>query len=243
MRKGICSRLAKTVMKSASPEKVQLPLPLAFRPALGRGDFLVSACNADAVAWIDRWPSWTYPHLVIYGPEGCGKTHLAHVFVERSGALVLSAPDEVVLAFLIHESRAVVFEGADKLAGNPDGERFLFHLMNLQKENGSSLLMISDTAPSAWGVHLPDLRSRLLAAQVAGIEAPDDALLEGVFLKLFADRRVDVDADVVQYVLPRIQRSFAGVKALVESLDAAALSKTRRITIPLARDVLAEKSR
>ncbi len=225
-------------MKSGSDEKGQLPLPLGFRPALGREDFLVSSCNAAAVSFIDLWPGWPCPHLVIYGPEGCGKTHLAQVFIKRSGALALDVADESILGDLARARRAVVLEGADRLSGQPGCERFLFHLMNLQKENGSSLLMTADTAPSAWGVRLPDLRSRLLAAQVAGIEAPDDALLEGVFLKLFADRRLDVDADVVQYVLPRMERSFSGVRRLVERLDAAALAKTRRITVPLAREVL-----
>jgi len=226
-------------MKSASSSKVQLPLPLGFRPALGRGDFLVSASNADAVAWIDRWPEWPHPHLIIHGAEGCGKSHLAHVFMEKSGAVSIGAPDEALLGQLAHEARAVVFEGAEGVAGNAEAERFLFHLMNLQRENKSWLLLLAAKPPAQWNVALPDLRSRLLAAQVAAILPPDDALLAGILAKLFADRHISVEADVVDYLLPRMERSFASARMLAERLDAASLSKSRPITIPLAREVLA----
>lgn len=202
-------------------------------------DFLVADCNRAAVACIDRWPDWPGPLAVIFGPEGSGKTHLAHVWQARSRAesvadLAGVDPGAFPPGF------ALVIEDVRPPLG-AEAERRLFHLYNLAGESGGSLLATAREPPSRWQVSLPDLASRLAAAPAAAIGAPDDALLAAVIVKLFADRQVKIEEDVVTYLLARIERSFAAARAIVDRIDRAALAGGRKVTVALARAVLEER--
>ena len=195
----------------------QLALDLGHRPALGREDFLVAPCNENAVAWIDCWPDWPGPALVIHGPAGCGKTHLARVWRQRSGA-----------------AENAVIENADR----PADDVALFHLYNRHAEEGGHLLLTARTPPARWPERLPDLISRLAASPTVAIGAPDDTLIAQVVVKLFADRQLEAGAEVVSYLVTHMERSFAAARRLVAAADAAALAAKRPITVPLVRDVL-----
>lgn len=220
----------------------QLPLDLGHRTALSDGDFLVAPCNADAYAWLERWPRWPGPASVIFGPAQCGKTHLAHLFATRSGAVALAAAALTVAdpPRLLAQAHAVVVEDCDQAGCGGGGldETALFHLINLTKESGGFLLLTGRQAPSRWRIGLPDLRSRLNAMAALAIGAPDDEVLAAVLVKLFADRQVKVGEDLVAYLLGRMERSFAAAAGLVERLDHAALAGRRAVTVPLARSVL-----
>lgn len=222
----------------------QLPLGFPQRSALGGEDFLVAPSNADAVAWLDRWPDWPQPALVIHGPPGCGKTHLSHVFRAMSGAVAvgsaeLTSADPMTVA---GSAAAVVVDDAEAVLG-AGHERPLLHLYNVLKESGRHLLLTAVRPPARWRVRLPDLASRMNASLAVAIRAPDEALIQAVLVKLFADRQLKVDADVIAYVLPRMERSFVAVGELVAALDAEALAHRRNITVPLAAGVLARLSR
>ena len=217
----------------------QLALDLPHRSAMGEADFLVAAPNAEAVAWIDRWPAWPAPALCLYGPAGCGKTHLGRIWAERAGALwveggALAGADLPHLA----ASGAVAVDGAAAVAGSAEAEEALFHLYNMLKEAGGWLLLTAVEPPSRWGVMLPDLRSRLLAAPAVAIAQPDDQLLAAVLVKLFTDRQMRVGADVVNFLLLRMERSFAAARRLVEMIDQEALARRRPVTLPLIRQLL-----
>ncbi|RMD88740.1 MAG: chromosomal replication initiator DnaA, partial [Alphaproteobacteria bacterium] len=193
----------------------QLPLPLPSRPALGRGDFFVSPANAAALAALDDWRNWPDGRLALIGPEGAGKSHLAAVWARETGARVLPADelDAATIAAEIARDRPLALEDADRLAGDAEGERALFHLLNLCREARRPLLLTARGAPAKWPVTLPDLASRLQAISLARLAPPDDALLAAVLVKLFADRQIRTGPELVTWLARRIDRSFAAAQA------------------------------
>ena len=218
----------------------QLTLDLGHRPALGMDDFLVTPCNREAVAWIDRWPDWPGPALAIHGPPGCGKTHLAHVFRARSAAKLI-APEALGRTEpdgLLGEARVCMLDDAGRVAGGSVGERALLHLYNVVAERQGHLLLAARKPPGRWPVGLPDLRSRLAAMPAVSVGAPDDALIGALLVKLFADRQLRVGQDVVAFLLTRMERSFDAARRMVAAIDETALAERRNITVPLVRDVL-----
>jgi chromosomal replication initiation ATPase DnaA len=216
-----------------------LALELPHRPALGMEDFLVADCNAQAVRWIDRWPDWPGPVLFVFGPPGCGKSHLAHVWLGRSRAAIVEARslDPAALGETPEEAPAIVVEDADPPLAAA-AETALFHLCNLAAERRGHLLVTAELPPARAGFALPDLASRLGAATIVGIGAPDDALLGAVLVKLFRDRQLLVPAEAVTYMLKRIERSFAGARAAVSAIDRAALARRRAVSVSLVREAL-----
>ena len=217
----------------------QIPFDFDHLPALGGEDFLVAPSNGEAVQWVERWPHWPQAVLVISGPHGAGKTHLAHVFQAISGAALVSPQSLKTLgadgALAAHP--ALVVEDAEAfLAAGLEEE--LLHLYNLAVEANTKILMTAVQPPARWGVALKDLSSRLNTAQVAEIKPPDDALLAALIVKQFADRQMTVDQDVLSYMLARMERTFAGVRGLISAIDALSLAEKRAITKPLVRRVL-----
>jgi chromosomal replication initiation ATPase DnaA len=226
----------------------QLVFDLPHRAALGRDAFFVSRANAEALAAIDGWRDWPGGKLLLTGPEGAGKTHLAHVWASQSGAVVVTARDLAAQDIPALAGRgAVAVEDADFAAlpaPPPDAaevaqaDRALFHLHNLLAAQGGSLLVTARDAPSRWPGRLPDLVSRMQAAPLARIAAADDALLAAVLVKLFADRQVRLPPAVIDFLLPRMDRSLSAAAQLVDRLDAHALATGRAIGTRLAGEVL-----
>jgi chromosomal replication initiation ATPase DnaA len=222
----------------------QLVLPFGTPSSLTGEDFLVAAPNAEAVQRLRCWPDWRSTALIVWGPAGCGKTHLSHVFLTRSKGMLVS---HQALAFdqaieVAGRATACIVDDADRAAAE-GFQKPLLHLHNTLAERGGHLLLTAETPPIRWQIGLADLRSRLLAADAVGIGAPDDQLIAGVLVKLFADRRLKVDEEIILYALPRIERSFAAARRLVADLDAAALGQRRKVTVALLREVLGSSGR
>lgn len=214
----------------------QLIFDLPHREARGRDDFLVTGSNAKAVALVDAWPNWPSNAMMLSGPAGSGKTHLAEIWSETAGAARIAAmaiTEETVPSLL--EAGALVIDDAP---GDELDERALFHLLNLARENRASILMAAREPPAQWAVALPDLRSRLLAMPVIAIDLPDDALLRGVLLKLFADRQIQADEALLDYLVRRMPRSFAAARSLVAELDRKSLEEGTKVNRGLAARVL-----
>lgn len=218
--------------RAGKPE--QLPLEFRHEAASGRDDLVISDPVSAAAGIIDRWPDWPSPVVIITGPEGSGKSHLAEVWARKSGAVRVRAVQGSDAVMLAGEGPVLV-EDADR-----DGfdETELFHLINAVRSAGTSLLITARSWPMAWGVSLPDLASRLKAATTVEIGAPDDLLLGQILVKLFADRQLLADDKVIAYIVPRMERSLAAAQAIVERLDHLALARGTRIGRALAAEVL-----
>ena len=216
----------------------QLSFGFGFRPAMGQEDFLIAACNEEAVAWIDGWPNWPGPALCVHGPPGCGKTHLAQVWRARSGAVEATIDDirKQAPADLLDDRTACVVDAA--VLASADDEKALLHLYNVVAERRGHLMLTAPQPPARSTFRLDDLGSRLTAAPAVAIGAPDEGLIGAVMIKLFADRQLEIDQEVVTYLVMRIERSFDTVRRVVEILDQAALAAHRKVTVRLARDVL-----
>jgi chromosomal replication initiation ATPase DnaA len=213
----------------------QLPLDLAHTEGRSRQHLVVSNANQAAVSLIDRWPDWASPVVVLAGPTGSGKSHLGAIWCAMSGARELQRSrigDGVTHA----EAGGALF--VDDADGGGLDETGLFHAINAVRAAGSSMLITARQFPSAWGVSLPDLASRLKAAATVEIGEPDDHLLAGVIAKLFADRQVDVEPHVVSYLVRRIERSLATAIRVVDRLDRMALEKQVPITRALAAEAV-----
>jgi chromosomal replication initiation ATPase DnaA len=217
---------------------MQLTFDFPRGTSRSRSDFLVAPCNAAAVAWIDRWPDWPSHALALCGFAGCGKTHLLHVWcAQASGELLNGAAlnVDVVDRLVSERSHRVAIDYADRAE-----EHALLHLHNVCLENRGNVLLAARRPPAAWTVTLPDLGSRLRAVLAVEIGLPDDALLAAVLIKLFADRQLRVEREVVPYLVKHMERSFAAAAETAARLDSMSLSNRRAITVPVARQLLAE---
>jgi chromosomal replication initiation ATPase DnaA len=214
----------------------QLPLAFTHDPANGREDLLVADPLSAAVKIVDSWPHWPSPVVILAGPVGSGKSHLASIWRERCDATSIH-PTAGANAAVAAANGPVIFEDVDRL-GFDDTE--LFHVINSVRENGTSLLMTTRLWPMSWPVTLPDLRSRLKAATVVEIGEPDEELLSQVIVKLFADRQLYIDDKLVLYIVNRMERSMNAAQLIVDRLDRLALGRGTRITRLLAAEVLNE---
>lgn len=210
----------------------QLLFDLGHRASLDAHDFLPAACNREALAWLDRHPQWPAPALVLFGPEGCGKSHLARIFAARSGALAL---DPGALPCELPPGSAWILDPVTLPLRDEVG---LLRVYNGLREAGGHVLLTARLPPAAWSIGLPDLASRLRAAPTVEIGSPDDALLAAVLVKLLADRQLRIAGEVIPYLVSRMERSFAAAHRIVRELDERSLRRKRPITVALARDAL-----
>jgi chromosomal replication initiation ATPase DnaA len=218
----------------------QLALALDHAESFAREDFLTAPSNAAALAMIERWPDWPDRSMALTGPEGAGKSHLAAIWAERAGARTIAgwALDDERLPAALATGALVV----EDLAPQCFDERALFHLLNLAREHGASLLLTARSAPAGWSFAVPDLESRLRALPVIAVKSPDDELLRAVIVKLCADRQLAIDEALVRYVANRIERSVAAARATVIELDREALRRRRPVTRALAAELWAGRN-
>ena len=210
----------------------QLVLPLETRSAFGREDFIVAPGNERAVAFIDSFAQWPVPAAALVGPAASGKSHLAAVWAQRVGAGIVEA------ASLGADIPAGVLVVENVAAGVPEAP--LFALL----ERGTPLLLTSQVPPADWprkfNLALPDLVSRSRALLSFDMWAPDDALLMGLAVKLFADRQVQVPESVVSHMIASLERSPGAIHDFVARADAVALAGKKPINLGLIKGLLAD---
>ena len=231
-------------MNSTKGQIRQLPLEFYHRPYMGRDDFMPSMCNFEAYRLIDSWPMWNYFAACIYGPEGCGKTHLANIFSDnvsviehypykipciKAKDLTLDMPRQLLNKFyclIVEDLSADINQEA------------MFNLYNMYRDEGGSILFTSREAPARINFTLADLRSRMNIVPSIEIKEPDDNLLSVLMVKLFMDRQINVSPEIIKYTVSNMQRSFSYAKKLVEEIDNISLAQKRAITIPIVKEAI-----
>jgi chromosomal replication initiation ATPase DnaA len=214
----------------------QLAFALPHAESLSRDNFFEGPANAAGLALVDSWPEWPNRVMLMVGPEGSGKSHLAAIWADEAGARSTTAHALTTAAVPgALATGALVVEDLN----SPDfDERALFHLMNLAREDGAFVLITARAPASAFQVELRDLRSRLRAVPSVSLLPPDDQLFRALIVKLCADRQLSVDEAVVNYLATRIERSYAAARQAVELLDTEALRLGRPVTRALAAELL-----
>lgn len=219
---------------SVQPRQLAFALPHA--ESLTRDNFLEGPANEAGLVLIESWPDWPNRAMLLAGQEGSGKSHLAAIWAEQSGAR--STPAHALTAANVPAALATGALVVEDLKPSDFDERALFHLMNLAREDGAFVLFTSRTAPSAFDIELRDLRSRLRAVPVVSLSPPDDHLFRALIVKFCADRQLTVDEPVVSYLVNRIERSYAAARQAIELLDTEALRLGRPVTRALAAELL-----
>lgn len=191
----------------------QLPLPLAWPADPTDDDFLISASNAHAAQHLRRWGAWPVMATLLVGPRKSGRSTLARLFAQQSGGTIIDDAERA-------------------------SEAAIFHAWNAAQADRQPLLIVAEAPPPDWRVKLPDLRSRLAATPVARIDPPDDALMVALFERAFLRHQLDARADLIQWLVARIERSHVAIERTVDVLDEAALANRKRLSITLARNAM-----
>ncbi len=220
---------------NSAPRPRQLALALGHAESFAREDFLEGPSNTAALALIESWPDWPARVMMLVGPEGSGKSHLAAIWAAAAGARIIAARmlEEAAPPIALATGALVI----EDLSPDGVGEAGLFHLLNLAREDGAFILITARTPPAGWPTGLRDLASRLRALPVVTLAAPEDALLRAVLVKLCADRQLPVDESMVSYLSTRLERSFAAARAAVTRLDSEALQQNRAVNRTLAAEL------
>ena len=215
----------------------QLPLSLTLPDSATVTEFFVTQANALAYGWVERWPDWPSPYqsVNIYGPNGCGKSHLAAIFATK-----LHCKTFVSLTQFERDQFAP-YDGIILDAVSDSGrwdEEALFHLMNYLTETGKSALFLSQMPVTQMRWRLPDLASRLRAIAVSQVSLPDDDLLEALLDKYFTNRQCQVAEPAMRYILSRVERSYEALAEIAQAIDKASLAEKRPVTTALVRALL-----
>ncbi len=205
---------------------------------------MANRCNEKALRAVEMWPEWPFFALVVYGPQGSGKSHLAHVFAEHAAScterpfpvLIINAQEinNKNVARIHRENPCLVVENLTPRANN----EALFHLFNLYQNEGGYILFTAEDAPARMRFKLPDLQSRLNMVPTIAIEEPDDEMLTMLVVKMFNDRQIMISPEVLNYIIRNMQRSFSYARRLVEEVDMISLARKRAVTVPLVKEAM-----
>ena len=217
--------------------KNQQILPLQLREAKNREDFVVGESNKNAVSWIDKYPKWNNDGLIIVGPKSSGKSHLVSVWQEKSNCDIFECSDLDEENKNLLYANNIVIENIDRVKNH----KYLLHVFNLKKEKKFKMLFTSSLNPGDMKINLQDIKSRLISLPQAYILLPSDDVLKGLLYKLFKDKGILLNSNIINYIYVRIERTYLSVNDLVGDVDRFSLLKKKKITIPLIKEILKSK--
>jgi chromosomal replication initiation ATPase DnaA len=202
----------------------------------GEGAFIVADSNRAAIGLLEQWRVWPGGALALVGPIGAGKSHLAKLWAAQSGALFLPAKTNSASAreaFLARDGRLVIDD-----ADGPHDDAALLVLLDLARTEGGAVLLIGQTAPSAWPAGLPDLRSRFAALLTASLGEPEETLLAELLRRLCRARFIELRENVAKYLAQNMERSFGAARLLVNEIDRLMVDGSHPVPYDVAAEAL-----
>ncbi len=191
----------------------QIALPIDALHDDGQASLIITDCNADIIGALDDQAKWPGHCAILCGPRRSGKSLMARHFGLHAGC--------------------VVIDDADR-----SSDEELFNAWNSAAQDGSRLLLVSHSPQGQWDIALPDLKSRLGAAQYLEIGPPDDELAKHLLQKHFQDRGVAITPEVMGFVIRRIERSYAALEGFAKEANALAMARGKPVGMGLAREIL-----
>jgi hypothetical protein len=203
-------------------EPSQIALPLAARAPSGAQRIVVGAANAAVIEALQAPERWPFHVAILTGPPRSGKSLLVRWAQAQAGAERLEVIDDA--------------EGFD--------ETGLFHRWNAVqqggvKEGGALLIVVNaDAEHGGWRIALPDLASRIGGSLQLEIGAPDDAMAAALIDAHAEQRGLSLASGAAEYLVPRTERSFAAIEALVATIDRISLERQSPATMSVWRAAL-----
>ena len=213
----------------------QLTFKFPFKTNYFEEDFYVSTNNFEAYKLIETWPKWPSKFINIFGPPGCGKTHLANIFKKKFNSFFVKAMDlnNNSLSLIKLKECFII----DEYQNNVE-EKLFYTILNQCYLSNQYIIINSSKPIQLFEIKLNDLKSRFGSFVNVGIDLPTDELIKVIISKNFSDKQVKIDNKLLDYILKNIDRSYEGIFDLIDKLDNLSLSTGKPININLIKKVL-----
>ena len=213
----------------------QLTFQFPFKTSYYEKDFFVSSNNFAAYRLIESWPSWPGKKINIYGPTGCGKTHLSNILNKKIDTLLIKASD--LNNAVLNRLKLKKCLRVDDYKGNIE-ENLFYTILNQINQSNQYIVINSLKPVKKSNVKLNDLKSRLESFINLGIDLPTDDLLRVIITKSFSDKQIKVNVKLLEYILKNIDRSYEKIFKFIKDIDIISLSSGKAININLIKKVL-----
>ena len=213
----------------------QLIFNFPFKKTYFSQDFYVSKNNFNAFKLIESWPQWPSRFINIFGPKGCGKTHLANILSSKIGSLIISANkiDNSVIGKYKTKECLIIDD-----FNNDIEENLLYSIINLALQDNKYLIISSPISLKKFKIKLKDLNSRFTSFIEVGIDLPTDDLIKVILTKNFSDKQISISKKNIDYILNNIDRSYEKINLFSNSIDNLSLEKAKPVNLQLIKDVL-----
>jgi len=213
----------------------QLIFKFPFKTTYCENDFYVSSNNFEAYKLIESWPNWPGRNVNIFGPKGCGKTHLANILKQRINSLFIDASDFNNNSLKNLESKECLI--IDNYNNNIE-EKLLYSALNQSNQSNQYVVINSLFSIKTSKINLNDLSSRFESFIDLGIKLPTDDLLRVILTKSFSDKQIKVNVKILEYILKNVDRSYEKIFEFIKDIDAESLSTGKAININLIKKIL-----
>ena len=214
----------------------QLIFKFPFKTKYYEQDYYVSSNNFTSYRLIENWPHWPDKWVNIYGPKGCGKTHLSNILKKKiKRSMILDAKNingEVIPK--LEDLECIIFDNFDE---NIDENTF-YSILNQSKQLDIFVVINSNLPLKDFQFKLGDLQSRIDSFITLGVELPTDELLRVIITKSFSDKQIEINPKTSEYIIKNIERSYEKIFQFIKEIDDLSLSSGKSININLIKKVL-----